>query len=184
MKKKENNCQAKKIKIWSNTKTECNLNLSSSLSSIINRAASYVQQALHESRCAVRHNHGARGHNCVLLSSCTYWIPSAIVPHCFVSFCSTFLSDPRSFRIVDSTRIDTIGRWREGGGGPSCPHVSNTLLGDLWHRQRFLYCLIQFVSCKSLQWDLLCGLVVRVPSYRSEMYCVSCEVRTEFMYVM
>jgi hypothetical protein len=27
--------------------------------------------------------------------------------------------------------------------------------------------------------DRLCGLVVRVPSY-----CVSCEVRTEFMYVM
>jgi hypothetical protein len=32
--------------------------------------------------------------------------------------------------------------------------------------------------------DRLCGLVVRVPGYRTEMYCVSCEVRTEFMYVM
>jgi hypothetical protein len=30
----------------------------------------------------------------------------------------------------------------------------------------------------------LCGLVVRVPGYRSEMYCVSYEVRTEFKYVM
>jgi hypothetical protein len=30
----------------------------------------------------------------------------------------------------------------------------------------------------------LCGLVVRVPGYTSEMYCVSCEVRTEFIYVM
>jgi hypothetical protein len=29
-----------------------------------------------------------------------------------------------------------------------------------------------------------CGLVVRVPSYRTEMYCASCEVRTEFIYVM
>jgi hypothetical protein len=28
------------------------------------------------------------------------------------------------------------------------------------------------------------GLVVRVPGYRTEMYCVSCEVRTEFIYVM
>jgi hypothetical protein len=28
------------------------------------------------------------------------------------------------------------------------------------------------------------GLVVRVPGYRTEMYCASCEVRTEFMYVM
>jgi hypothetical protein len=27
----------------------------------------------------------------------------------------------------------------------------------------------------------LCGLVVRVLGYRMEMYCVSCEVRTEFI---
>jgi hypothetical protein len=32
--------------------------------------------------------------------------------------------------------------------------------------------------------DRLCGLVVRVPGYWTEMYCVSCEVRTEFIYVM
>jgi hypothetical protein len=29
--------------------------------------------------------------------------------------------------------------------------------------------------------DLLCGLVVRDPAYRTKMYCVSCEVRTEFI---
>jgi hypothetical protein len=29
--------------------------------------------------------------------------------------------------------------------------------------------------------DLLYGLMVRVPRYRTEMYCVSYEVRTEFM---
>jgi hypothetical protein len=29
--------------------------------------------------------------------------------------------------------------------------------------------------------DRLCGLVVRVPGYRTEMYCVSCEVRPEFI---
>jgi hypothetical protein len=28
----------------------------------------------------------------------------------------------------------------------------------------------------------LCALVVRVPGYRAEMYCVSCEVGTEFIY--
>jgi hypothetical protein len=28
------------------------------------------------------------------------------------------------------------------------------------------------------------GLVVRVPGYRTEMYCDSCEVRDEFIYVM
>jgi hypothetical protein len=32
--------------------------------------------------------------------------------------------------------------------------------------------------------DRLCGLVVRVPGYRTETYCDSCEVRTEFIYVM
>jgi hypothetical protein len=30
---------------------------------------------------------------------------------------------------------------------------------------------------------LPCGLVVRVPGYRMEMYCASCEVRTQFIYV-
>jgi hypothetical protein len=30
----------------------------------------------------------------------------------------------------------------------------------------------------------LCGLVVRVPGYETVMYCDSCEVRTEFIYVM
>jgi hypothetical protein len=32
--------------------------------------------------------------------------------------------------------------------------------------------------------DRLFGLVVRVPGYITEMYYVSCEVRTEFIYVM
>jgi hypothetical protein len=32
--------------------------------------------------------------------------------------------------------------------------------------------------------DSLCGLVVRVFGYRAEIYCASCEVRTEFIYVM
>jgi hypothetical protein len=36
----------------------------------------------------------------------------------------------------------------------------------------------------TFQLDRLCGLVVRVLGYKMEMYCVSCEVRTEFIYVM
>jgi hypothetical protein len=32
--------------------------------------------------------------------------------------------------------------------------------------------------------DRLCDLVVRAPGYRTEMYCDSCEVLTEFIYVM
>jgi hypothetical protein len=30
----------------------------------------------------------------------------------------------------------------------------------------------------------LCSLGVRVPGYTTEMYCASCEVRSEFIYVM
>jgi hypothetical protein len=30
----------------------------------------------------------------------------------------------------------------------------------------------------------LCDLVVKVPGYRKEMYRVSCELRTEFIYIM
>jgi hypothetical protein len=36
----------------------------------------------------------------------------------------------------------------------------------------------------SISCNRLCGLVVRVLGCRTEMYCVSCEVRTEFIYVM
>jgi hypothetical protein len=32
--------------------------------------------------------------------------------------------------------------------------------------------------------DRLCGLVVRVPGIRAEIYCAPCKVRTEFIYVM
>jgi hypothetical protein len=36
--------------------------------------------------------------------------------------------------------------------------------------------------CNILQYTRLCGLVVRVPGCITEMYCVSCEARTEFIY--
>jgi hypothetical protein len=45
-------------------------------------------------------------------------------------------------------------------------------------------CLISLSVSVRPAVDLLCGLVVRVPGYTTEMYCVSCEVRTEFIYVM
>jgi hypothetical protein len=44
-------------------------------------------------------------------------------------------------------------------------------------RTEFIYVMCQKV-------DRLCCLVVRVPGYTAEMYCVSCEVRTKFIYVM
>jgi hypothetical protein len=33
-------------------------------------------------------------------------------------------------------------------------------------------------------YDIICGLVVKVPGYITEMYYASCEVRTEIIYVM
>jgi hypothetical protein len=58
----------------------------------------------------------------------------------------------------------------------------------------YLSSLRRFISthCLIINWRLkhtfsgtgLCGLVVRVLGYTTEMYCASCEVRTEFIYVM
>jgi hypothetical protein len=46
----------------------------------------------------------------------------------------------------------------------------------------YIYRLSTTNTC--LRYDRLCSLVVRAPGYRMEMYCASCEVRTQFMYVM
>jgi hypothetical protein len=44
---------------------------------------------------------------------------------------------------------------------------------------------IDIVNASIQSWKgRLCGLVVRVPGYTMEMYCASCEVRTEVIYVM
>jgi hypothetical protein len=37
-------------------------------------------------------------------------------------------------------------------------------------------------SLPNVLFDRFCGLLVRVPGYRADLYCVSCEVRTEFIY--
>jgi hypothetical protein len=66
--------------------------------------------------------------------------------------------------------------------------------------QVWLLCLISIVehqNCLSLNFIprlqfhrdyktvcCFCGLVVRVPGYTTEKYCASCEVQTEFIYVM
>jgi hypothetical protein len=43
---------------------------------------------------------------------------------------------------------------------------------------------LNFYKLLHYKTDHLCGLVVRVAGYWKEMYCVSCEVRTELIYVM
>jgi hypothetical protein len=42
----------------------------------------------------------------------------------------------------------------------------------------------EFIFVMEKKIDRLCGLMVRVPGYTTEMYCDSCEVRNEFIYVM
>jgi hypothetical protein len=48
----------------------------------------------------------------------------------------------------------------------------------------FLFSVMYVFLCIVSHYDRLCGLVVTVPGYRTEMFRVSCEVRTEFIYVM
>jgi hypothetical protein len=53
-----------------------------------------------------------------------------------------------------------------------------------WLQNGGVLCFLWSTNWIYVMWkkvDRLCGLVVRIPGYRTEMYCVSCEVRTEFM---
>jgi hypothetical protein len=61
------------------------------------------------------------------------------------------------------------------------PH-EQTLISSL-HTNLFPSLSCSNISRSNIPKDRLCGLVVRVPGYRTEMYCDFCEVRTEFMYV-
>jgi hypothetical protein len=50
-----------------------------------------------------------------------------------------------------------------------------------------MYCVFcevrnEFICVLQKKVDRLCGLVVRVPGYKTEMYCASCEVLTEFIF--
>jgi hypothetical protein len=57
-------------------------------------------------------------------------------------------------------------------------HIERLALNPLRFTARYLFYIWTLVA------DRLCGVVVRVPGYTTEMYCVSCEVRTGFIYVM
>jgi hypothetical protein len=56
-----------------------------------------------------------------------------------------------------------------------------------WHNPLRIWVLLAVtrgLAIAALKKDRLYGLVVRVPGYITEMYRDSCEVRTEFIYVM
>jgi hypothetical protein len=56
---------------------------------------------------------------------------------------------------------------------------NNDNLQTRWHQNALLCVLQHYVAFA----DRLCGLAVRVPGYRTEMYCVSCKVRIYICYV-
>jgi hypothetical protein len=70
------------------------------------------------------------------------------------------------------------------GSSCCCLEVLNRLH---WHLNTEKLRRSVVASSQLCFWDLndhLCGLVVRVSDYTMEMYFASCEVRTEFIYVM
>jgi hypothetical protein len=85
------------------------------------------------------------------------------------------------------------GKWppyqlcRRPSGPPSdsCELLTEQTMKELFivYKKYSIYILKLILYVFTTE-DCLCGLVVRVPGYTTEMYCVSCEVRTEFIYVM
>jgi hypothetical protein len=57
-----------------------------------------------------------------------------------------------------------------------------SMKGIYYPSSRRSYILFEITECNSV--DHPCGLVVRAPGYRTEMYCASYEVRSECIYVM
>jgi hypothetical protein len=54
-----------------------------------------------------------------------------------------------------------------------------------YFRLKMCYTLLFFIIITTpLSNGRLYGIMVGVPGYRTEMYCVSCEIRTESIYVM
>jgi hypothetical protein len=78
----------------------------------------------------------------------------------------------------------------ETGNGSLCRHVRINVECRHGHVNKLTASLIvchdshKMLQEVSTNLEKVCGLVVRVPGYTTEMYCVSCEVRTEFIYVM
>jgi hypothetical protein len=63
------------------------------------------------------------------------------------------------------------------------PNTNSSLTADGVMKRHFCTSIWKG-SCSLCNVDRHCGLVVRVPGYITEMYCDSCEVRTEFIYAM
>jgi hypothetical protein len=65
------------------------------------------------------------------------------------------------------------------------PHSALCVSYCTFLTSEFVRCFISEADPLSiLSGNSLCDLVVRVPGYRTEVYCASCEVLTGFMYVM
>jgi hypothetical protein len=65
---------------------------------------------------------------------------------------------------------------------PSTLNTESVLLSE--KSVKYLNTQMSLFRWQCLLFDRLCGLVAIVPGYRTEMYCASYEVQTEFIYVM
>jgi hypothetical protein len=97
--------------------------------------------------------------------------------------CSVSLSGSRTPHSVVCCRLFRIhegdpSRWPRGTIYPQTLALTSPTSGGRLSSYEFHCSKLYLLS------DRLCSLVVRVPGYTTEMYCVSCEVRTEFIYVM
>jgi hypothetical protein len=81
------------------------------------------------------------------------------------------------YQHIGTTYCYLLQGWRMSHHTAIIFKMGNSFINQHFTLLQFTDFMIQFV-------DRLCGLVVRVPGYITEMYCVSCEVRTEFIYVM
>jgi hypothetical protein len=120
------------------------------------------------------------GSSLCMQKTCTVWWPDGLY-----YICSEYSDRAWCRRLVDYASRICI-RSSYFGISYACNRpVHFVNLNSFCARDTRIYgvCSIYFCTYLILQ-DRLCGLVVRVPGYTTEMYCDSCEVRTEFIYVM
>jgi hypothetical protein len=125
-----------------------------------------------------------------LLSLCKVrWLRCFVIPLCYTAQHEARSVDSFLFRSwYNVTEFVDYVSWE-----PDKRHVTWKLSDVLSRGSWFQSCLkharypplwLRYVGRIRVSVDRLCGLVVRVPGYTTEMYCASCEVRTEFIYVM
>jgi hypothetical protein len=88
---------------------------------------------------------------------------------------------------VQALTCTPVNRLRSGTWNKNSKYAHEGTLFQTFpwtHIKSYMFTNTRLLLLMQLLFDHLCGLVIRVPCYITEMYCASCEVRTEFIYVM